>query len=393
MKKVLLLFVLGLSAVVLAASMTGCDGGTRVQPTSTSTSAPTPTPTLTPTPTPPPSPTSGTTHLFAFLRPATVDPAPMSQQQIQAVRRAAKLDHAINRQAAITANPATVDIYVWPFSDQGKGWWPGTERKITGSPGAYTSVHLSFNDSNIVYSALVNGYNQIFTATIPAEGSAMGQPLQLTSDTEQHWLPHISADGSKVVFTKFDPTLNGDVVCIIDNSGGAVEKCLDLSSTTPVLTGSNIWHASWASNNKILFEAWGGPVISDEIFAISSDGGDLVQITNNGGADNYDECPSASTDGSWMAVGTWNDSAQYYEVSYFNLNTKEKYKIAGGPYTHILGSTENGDAWDPLFTSYTAVWVSQLDTDRSPQIYVDYALDIGRLSNNSYANYFESSPR
>jgi hypothetical protein len=67
------------------------------------------------------------------------------------------------------------------------------------------------------------------------------------------------------------------------------------------------------------------------------------------------------------------------------LNFKQRYTVTGGVNTH-------GDAWDPLATYYTTVWVSQLD-DQRPQLYFDAAWDNLRLTNNAYANYFEHSPR
>ncbi len=310
----------------------------------------------------------------------------MNQAQLQAARRAAKTEHATTRQVPITADPVPVDIYVWPAWLNSQGFWQfGSERKITDNSGGYTSVHLSFNDSNIVYSAIVAGYNQIFTNTVPADGLMAGQPLQLTGDAEHHWLPHISPDGSKIAFTKFESDSNGDLVCVINNAAGAHETCLDFSSTTPVLKGANIWHASWVNNGKIVFEAWGGPLTSDEIFTVNPDGSGLAQITSNAGTNNYDECPSISNDGTWMVVDTWNDTTQYYEINEINFNTKERMTYTSGTFTH-------GDAWDPLNTYYTTVWVSQLDSDHSPQLYYMSYSDI-RLTNNSYGNYFESGPQ
>ncbi len=358
---------------LLVASMTGCG--------SSSVTAVVPPSTTTPTITPAPQQSQITDiHLFAFLRTdgsTSGGPAPMSQQQLQAARRAAKINYAMNRETAITVDPA-VNVYVWAFGNR-QGWLPVTERKITGSPGAYTSVHLSANDSSVVFSTVVNGYNQIFTGTVPAEGQTMAQPIQLTSDMEHHRVPHVSSDGSKVVFTKFDATSNGDVVCVINNSIGASEACLDFSATTPVLKGANIWHASWSPNGKLFFEAWGGPLNSDDIFMVNADGSGLTQITNNAGTKNYDECPSVYSNGTWMVVDTWNDTNQSYNITTIDLNSKQRQTIS-----------ENGYSWDPLATYYTIVWVSQLATDSRPQLYLDMLFDVGRLTNNAYANYFEN---
>ncbi len=388
MKKAFFLCAVTASTLFLVAVMSGCGGnGTTTIPAASHTPTQTPTPTPTPIPTPTPTSTQITdVHLFAFLRTdgtTNGNPAPLSQQQLQAARRTAKIDYAINRETPITADPGSLNIHVWPFGMR-QGWLPLAERKITDNPGAYTSVHLSADDTSIVFSAVVNGYNQIFTGTVPPEGQAMGEPIQLTSDMEHHWVPHISSDGSKVVFTKFDATSNGDVVCVINNTGAAMEACLDFSATTPVLKGTNIWHASWTPDGKILFEAWGGLLNSDEIFMVNADGSNLTQITSNAGTRNYDECPSSN--GTWIVMDTWNDTTQSYDITSFDANTKVRYTITDGPYAH-------GDSWDPLATYYTTVWVSQLEDDSYPQIYVDAAFDVVRLSSNTYVNYFENRPR
>ncbi|HEX4919652.1 MAG TPA: hypothetical protein VFV92_02810, partial [Candidatus Bathyarchaeia archaeon] len=193
MKKFLLFCAVLVFVVLFVASMSGC-GTSAVLPT------PTPTPTQTPTPTPSPSETS---NLFASLRTdgtTSSVAAPMTRQQSQAARRAAKFAHATRQQ--ITADSGPVNVYVWPASLNTDGTWSlGSERKITDNPAAYTAVHLSFNGTNFVFSAIVNGYNQIFTSTVPAVGQTVGEPLQLTTDLEHHWVPHIYSDGSMVVFT------------------------------------------------------------------------------------------------------------------------------------------------------------------------------------------------
>lgn len=375
MKKVLLFSLVAVSLVLLVASLSGCG--------SSGTAGFTPKPIPVPTPTPTP---SNAVNDFSFLRAdgsVSGSAISMTGLQRQAVRRAAKVTHASNQQAALTGDSGPVNIYVWPGWMSGGYWNLGTERKITGSSGAYSAVHVSLNGTDLVYSAPVNGYNQIFTTKVPDAGQALGEPLQLTTDIEQHWVPHISADGSRVVFTKFDPASSGDVVCTLNNTAGAAENCLDFSSTTPMLRGANMWHASWAPDGKIFFEAWGGPFNSDEIFMVNADGSGLTQITNNAGSKNYDECPSVSSDGAGMAVDTWNDTTQHYEVGVIDLKTKQRATITAGTQT---------DAWDPLFSKYALVWVSGGDKRQSLELWVMSYSPV-QLTHNTYADYFESSPR
>lgn len=377
MKKTLLFSVLQVFLILLAAGLSGC-GSSGVLPTPTPTPGPTPTPTPTPT---------GAINLFAALRldgTASGGAALMPRQQRQAARHAAKLARATRQlQAAITPDSGPVNIYVWPASVDEAGFWSlGSERKITDSAAAYTSVHLSLNGTSMVFSAIVNGYNQIFTSTVPEAGKTAAEPIQLTTDLEDHWLPHISSDNLKVVFTKADLNSTGDVVCVIGNAAGATESCLDFSSTTPVLKGASMWHASWTPDDRIVFEAWGGPLTSDEIFMYTRIGSVLPQITNNAGTKNYDECPSVSSNenGTYMAVDTWNDATQHYEITLIDLNTKQRVETMSLPDT---------DFWDPLRTRYTTVWVANLATDQSQELYY-MGWEYMRITNNTYADYFAS---
>jgi hypothetical protein len=377
MKNILLFCAVLVFLVFLVASTSGC-GTSGVLPTTPSTPN---------TPTPPTPLETG--NLFAFLRTdGTVGSgaAVMTWQQRQAARRAAKFAHATRQQqGAITADPGPVNVYVWPVTLKNGFWSLGSERKITDSAAAYTAVHLSLNRTSIVFSATVNGYNQIFTSAVPDVGQTAGDPLQLTTDLEQHLVPHISADGSKVVFTKADSNSTGDLVCILNNTAGATENCLDFSASTPVLKGADIWHASWTPDGKIVFEAWAGPLNSDDIFMVKTDGSGLTRITNNAGTKNYDECPSVSSDGSWMVVDTWNDTTRYYDITEIDLNTKQRITVTSGTVTQA-------DAWDPLFTRYTTVWVAKLKADQSEELYTMMYSPV-RITNNIYADYFESNPK
>jgi Tol biopolymer transport system component len=340
---------------------------------------------VTPSPTPTPTPSSAK-PAFAFLR-TDGDPgthaARTPLQEHQAARRAAKIADAARRQAPMSADSGAANIYVYPYWIDGEGYLHfGTEYKVTDHASAYTSVDLSLNHTSIVTSAIVDGYNQIFTGTIAGGGTTTVEFMQLTTDPEHHWLPHASADGSRVVFTKFDPISSGDVLCLMDNAVGAIEKCLDFSSTNSSLSGARMWHASWTPDGKIVFEAWGGPLQSDEIFMVNPDGSGVTQITDNAGTSNYDECPSMFEEGTWMLVDTWNDITNSYDIEIINLDTKERRTIISAKY-------EGADGWDPLFAE-TILWVSQHKTDPSEQLYMMSYSPV-RLTNNIYANYFASS--
>jgi hypothetical protein len=376
MKRSLLVLLL----VVLLVGSVGCGGGTKSFPT----------------PTPSPTPTTDTTtfNLFASLRAVSTWPSSTPQltpQQIRYMRHAAKVAHYSMERAPIpTASSA--DIYLWQVQVNKKGEWSmpqNSERKITDPADLYTAVHLSFNGDRMVFSKIVNGYNQIFFKQEMADGSWLGG-FQLTSDAEHHFLPHISADGSKVVFTTPDPNSTGDVLCIVNSpipfGPGGPEHCLDFSSTTPALKGANLWHASWAPNDRIVFEAWGGPLISDEIFMVGKDGSGLTQITNNAGTNNYDECPSVNSDGTAITFDSWNDATKHYDVIEMNLATKQRYKYSG--------ADSPADGWDPLFTKYTFFWVAK-PMGQVPGGLELYYMSFSplRLTNNNLDDFFSSSPR
>ena len=137
------------------------------------------------------------------------------------------------------------------------------------------------------------------------------------------------------------------------------------------------------SDGKIVFEAWGGPLNSDDIFMVNADGSGLTQITNNAGTKNYDECPWVNSAGTEMVFDTWNDTTQYYEIAKINLSTKQRFTLTSGTQT---------DAWDPLSTSGGVVYVTKLDADKSLELYL-FGFGRVRLTNNTYADYFESSSK
>ncbi len=367
-----LLFLALTSFAFLAFIMTGCGGNGGA-------------PAFVPSPTPTPTPTPATQEQSAFASLRATGAQAITGQQRQAIRRTAKFDHASTRQAAFVMGTSPADIYIWPVRLLTTGWVIDNERKITSSAADYTAVHVSLKGTTIVFSQIVSGYNQIFTAAVPSEGQNLARVLQLTTDAEQHFVPHVSADGSKVVFTKFDPVSGGDVVCVINNTAGATEDCLDLGSSTPILKGAglNLWHASWTPDGKIVFEAWGGPFSSDEIFMVKTDGSELTQITKNAGTNDYDECPSVDPKGQYMVATKWNDTTQHYENTWIDLNTLQESPDTGVDF----------DSWDPLFLPYGSfVWVSQQPTDHSLELYY-MSFSPLQLTANTFADSFESSPR
>ena len=348
-----LLFAISAFAILL----TGCGGATR---TTTTTPA-----------TPPPSTVQPYgAQPIGFLRVASL-PASITQQPLNEARIQTRMEHLAVRQSPIAA-PRLADMYLLPFIP---GWWYEEPRKITSTPGAYTSVHVSIGGPTLVFSSVVNGYNQVFVSTIPKQGEMLA-PIQLTTDLEHHWVPHLSYDGSKVVYTKFDTASSGDVVCTMAVSAPATEKCLDFSSTQPTLRGANLWHANWLSSESIIFEAWGGSLASDELFTVLADGSNLAQLTKNAGTPYHFESPSVG--GEWYLGVARCDVHGSCDVATMDPTSGKADLFAPGGY-------------DPLCSQYTVLWINS--SGGGGNLFLDRGWDSVILTRGGYGDYFEGGYR
>ena len=346
-----------LSAVVVFAALLVACGVTRTTSNSPA-----------PPPVPPSQAQPSDSHPIAFLR--IVSPTgslAATQEERQEARRRARTAHTENPREPITSTHQ-VDMHLLPFTML-TGWWFGAERRITSAPGPYTSVHVSTEGTKLVFSSVVNGYNQLFVSPVPKEGDTLA-PTQLTNDLEHHWAPHLNYDGSKLAFTKFDAASNGDVLCIARTSGTFAETCLDFSSTTPVLRGANLWHASWYPDDSVIFEAWGGPLNADELFSVNADGSNLKQITRNAGTPYHYESPSVSWEGFFAAAKC--TAQESCDVVTIDLNTGRSYIMDSG--------------WDPLCSYYTVLWIQ----DRPAGVLrIDMAWSYETLTKSGYGDFFD----
>lgn len=352
-----------LALATAAALLAGCQ--TRdMWTTASSPSGPSPTPTLN-------WPIPGN-HPIGFLRVASATAAGSpSAANVQRAHLDARLAHASNRQAPVQPPPLS-DIYLLTFGF-GNGWDVAEPNQISSAPGPYTSVHVSMDQSTLVYSAVVNGFNQLFVGKAPTIGR-MPDAVQITTDLEHHWLPHVSEGGAKIAFTKFDPTSNGDVVCVMQTVGDPAERCLDFGATEPRLRGGNLSHASWSGSDRIYFEAWGGPLPSDEIFSVKLDGTGLTQISQNAGTAYHDEAPSVSPPD--PVTGE-----RYLVMAHCNASESCVLEMKALGARHFATDSAIGwgltGGWDPLSGYYTTVWVTGTKT---PQLEIDMGCPMGWCS-------------
>jgi len=354
MRKLLLISFILVCGVLLATSLTGC-GSSALLPT--------------------------TSTVFASIRNDGVGGATvgMTLEQRQAARLATKAGPATSQPEAITVDSGSINIYLW------SGPAVGNERKVTDTPGAYDAVEISRDGTKAVFVATVNGWEQIFTVAVPATGQTVSQPVQLTSDSFNHYAAHISANGSKVAFLQDDTTYVGQQLCVISNASGATATCLDFSATTPVLQGTYKDHPSWTPDGKIVFEAFWLRG-ADEIFKVNADGSGLTQITNNGAGGNWDDCPSVSADGTKMVAERHNVGITYLDIVVYDLNTKQMTTI-------LSGQDKGASSYDPQFLGRNnqIVFVSQQTTDTSYEIYVmnSDGSNMTRLTQNTYDDFFD----
>ena len=312
MQKASQFILLAISALLLAAIVSGCGSAG----------------TITPTPLEPPPAST----LFPTLR---ADGGAVGAMR-STTRRAAKASRTLRRQLEAKAiQSGSVNVYFFSEPAAGKDW------NASKDPLDIANATVTANGLRAAYSAYADdGYMQIYLAAVPAEGKTMAAGTQLTTDSVNHWSPAIAPSGSMVAYIVSGGETK-DRLCVVATTAGSVPSCLNIAGFAP----QNYAHPAWAPDGTIVVEAWdcdsdcSETEVVDNIFSVSPDGSGLTQITDNAGDGSYDEAATVSSDGKYMAVSRYNSATDDYQIYVYNLST--------GARSEAL--TSGGYAFDPLF--------------------------------------------
>jgi Tol biopolymer transport system component len=236
---------------------------------------------------------------------------------------------------------------------------------IADQQGTFGSVQLSYDGNSGVGTFLDdNEYDQIFYADLSNLNNVV--VTQLTTDAEDHYLPQLSWDGSKIVFLKYDPNAGMDQIAVMNASGGA---------ETLVATPFNVNFPSFTPDGKIVFEQED----DDTINIINADGTGNQALTNPDHA-YFDEYPSVSPDGTTITFARYPADESTGEDIW-------TVKIDGTNPTQL---TTDGMSYDPMFVNDRIVFVSYRDTESNDQIYsmLPNGSSPIRLTTDTYYNYF-----
>lgn len=244
------------------------------------------------------------------------------------------------------------------------------ETLVTDQGGVFYAVQLSLDGKKGVGIAEdENGYQQVFIADVTNLSNS--NPLQLTSDAENHFVPQISPDNKKVIFVKYDSSGNPKAYTI--PASGGTETLI----STP--SGVGVWTPSFTPDGtKIVFEE----ETDDTISIMNTDGTNIQTLTNADQA-HLDEFPSVSPDGKLIVFSRYGGTLSGEEIFSVSIN--------GSGLKQLTTTGETGDSWDPMFVNNKIVFVYEsYGTSRGDIFAMNFdGTSVKDISNNAADEYFE----
>lgn len=244
------------------------------------------------------------------------------------------------------------------------------EAVVTDQGGTFYAVQLSLDGKKGVGIAEDENYNQqVFIADM--SNLSNSNPLQLTTDSEDHYVPQISPDNKTVIFVKYDSDGN-ERAYTVPASGGA-----ETLIPTPASVG--VWTPSYTPDGKnIVFEE----EVNDTINIMNTDGTGIKVLTNADGA-YLDEYPSVSPDGKTVVFSRYGGELAGEEI--FKAN------IDGTGLKQLTTTGTTGDSWDPQFVNNKIVFVLESYATHTGDIYnMNFdGTGVKDISNNAADEFFE----
>ena len=248
------------------------------------------------------------------------------------------------------------------------------ENVVASQAGWFESIQLSVDGKAAVFSAAATGedgnsYMQIFL--VKASGTTYGDPVQLTTDAEDHYQPQLSVDGAKVVFVKYAELSQAYVV----SAAGGTETLI----LTPA--GQNVYSPTFTPNGKsIVYE----DCTIDSINIVNLDGSSPAVLHN---ADGYmstgmeDDTPAVSPDGKLIAFATYSINDEMEDIYVMDITGQNVKQL-----------TTDGLNDDPMFVNKKIVFISDRDNVGTSEIYSMNAdgTNQNRLTNNSFSEWFQT---
>ena len=246
------------------------------------------------------------------------------------------------------------------------------EKVIVNQGGLFYSVQLSLDGKKGVVSAEDDtGHLQIFLGDLT---NLNANPVQLTTDATNHYVPQLSPDNKTVVFVKYDSSGVGRAYTV-PTAGGA-QAMINTPDTV------DVWTPSYTPDGKkIVFE----DDRLDTINIMNVDGTGMKTLTNAGGTAYYDQFPSVSPDGTKLVFSRYGkDTATTTEDIYIA-------NIDGSGVKQLTNSGTSAEAWDPFFVKNKIAYVYYSSTAHNNDI---YSMNIDGtaakdISNNAADEYFQ----
>jgi Tol biopolymer transport system component len=158
------------------------------------------------------------------------------------------------------------------------------EQVVASQAGWFYSVQYSYDGTKAVFSAEDSaGYLQVYVVDMTKSPLT---PVQITTDTSDHWYPQLSFDGKQVVFVTYSGEWSGQAV-LMSSSGGA--------QTVITVAGHpeyDINGPTFTPDGKIVFEEDN----NDSIAIMDQTGSNFRLLTNELG-EYLDDFPAVSADG------------------------------------------------------------------------------------------------